>query len=116
MPYQKGVMYVMYHQQNTSFRLYELRNRLFLTSILVIILILLIWFAIVIPIFVNFQLDNYLQQRLTVLSPTISDEKYKEFKAKWALMKNRDDYSMINREMDDIAKIKGTTLPKPLIK
>jgi hypothetical protein len=75
-----------------------------------------IWLLVVIPVFVDLQLNTSFQQRTTVLSPIISDVKFKELRAEWALMKNRNDYLKINKEMDDIAKNNGISLPEPLLK
>lgn len=80
----------------------------------VIILAGLLVFIITIQ-FVNLQLNTSFHQRLSALAPTISDQKYKEFKASWAMMLARSDYEKINEELERIANDRGIMLPELLI-
>jgi len=65
---------------------------------------------------IDLQLNASFQQRLTVLAPKITDQEYEEFEAKWASMKNRDDFLAIVQEMESTATSKGVELPPLLLK
>ncbi|MBE0568232.1 MAG: hypothetical protein IH577_00960 [Deltaproteobacteria bacterium] len=52
-------------------------------------------------------------QRLTILSPYISDYEYKVYKSSWASMKSKPDYESIIAGMDNVARTKRIILPKP---
>jgi hypothetical protein len=94
----------------------EAKRSLIISFLILILLTILLWFILVIPKYAEYELVTSFHQRITILSPKISDIKYKELKSKWAIMKNRNDYLKINDEMDDIAKQNGIALPKPLLK
>lgn len=64
--------------------------------------------------FAELQLNTSFNQRITVLSPKVSDQEIKVLKAKWALMKGRSDYEAINFQMDALARTQGINLPSPL--
>lgn len=72
-------------------------------------------FLLLSKFFVGLQLNTSFNQRLTVLSPDITDQKFKVFRAQWASMHGRVDFENLNREMDVIAMQKNITLPKLLI-
>ena len=64
----------------------------------------------------DLQLNTSFNQRLNILAPVISDQEYKELKASWALMESRGDYEAIVNEMEEMARDKGVSLPKLLLK
>jgi len=66
----------------------------------------------IIPNLVRFQLVSSFNQRLTVLSPYITQQQEKEIKSKWATMHGRKDYLDINETMEDYAKQSSITLPR----
>jgi hypothetical protein len=51
-------------------------------------------------------------QRIAVLSPSISDQEYKEWKARWVMMKGIADYRSIVTDMDKRALALNIELPK----
>lgn len=51
-------------------------------------------------------------QRLTVMAPVISDEEYKEWKAKWAVMNSQNDYHVLVSAMEKRAADLKIELPK----
>lgn len=80
-----------------------------------IALIISIMFALITN-FVDLQLNASFQQRLTVLSPKITDQEYKEFQSLWASMKDREDFLTIVNNMDSVAENKNIELPPLLLK
>jgi hypothetical protein len=62
--------------------------------------------------FLQMALKISFSQRLTVLTPKISDQERKELQAEWASMRNESDYIHIVDEMEQKAKANGITLPK----
>lgn len=66
--------------------------------------------------FAELQYMTSFQQRLTVIAPVISNQRYEELKAQWAVMKNRNDYLAVNTELENIALRFSIELPKPLLK
>lgn len=64
--------------------------------------------------FMVLQMNASFHQRLAVLSPRITDEKYKEFVAAWASMRSERDYAGIVDNMDQTAKSNGVVLPELL--
>lgn len=62
------------------------------------------------------QLNTSFEQRITVIAPIISDQEEEEFRAKWASMRNRDDFEAINFEFESIAMMNEISLPKLLLK
>jgi len=51
-------------------------------------------------------------QRITILSPSISDQEYKGWKSRWVQMKGIADYRSIVAEMDKRALALNIELPK----
>ena len=51
-------------------------------------------------------------QRLTVLSPAISDQEYKEWKSRWAIMRGQNDYRGLVAAMDKRASELNVELPE----
>lgn len=66
--------------------------------------------------FADLQLNTSFEQRLSVLSPVISDLEYKKLKASWALMRSKNDHDEIVKKMDDIASDNSVKLPELLLK
>ena len=64
--------------------------------------------------FATLQLNASFNQRITVLSASVSDQQIKELRANWALMKNRSDYLKINLQMGQLATAAKIELPTPL--
>lgn len=64
--------------------------------------------------FATLQLNASFNQRIAVLSPNVSDQRIKELRASWALMKNRKDYLKINLQMESLANDTKVVLPIPL--
>jgi hypothetical protein len=62
--------------------------------------------------FLEMALKTSFNQRLTVLTPKISDQERKELLAEWASMRTETDYIHIVDEMEQKAKASGITLPK----
>jgi hypothetical protein len=50
-------------------------------------------------------------QRMAVVAPLITDQQYKELRAKWALMRSRRDYESIQEQLAAIAKAHQIVLP-----
>jgi hypothetical protein len=65
-------------------------------------------------IYTDMQVNASFKQRLTVLSPKLSDAEYKEFLAKWASMTSKEDYQAINQKLENQASKVGVKLPRPL--
>ena len=72
----------------------------------------LLWFATL--NFAELQLNASFNQRLAALSPYISDQEHKKFRSRWALMKTRDDYGQISKDMQVLAVSQSVNLPKAL--
>jgi len=64
--------------------------------------------------FIELQLNASFNQRITVLSAKVNDQKIKELKAAWALMENRSDYESITEQMNNIAQKEKIKLPSAL--
>ncbi|HEV3341596.1 MAG TPA: hypothetical protein VG125_14615, partial [Pirellulales bacterium] len=64
--------------------------------------------------FLELQFRTTFEQRLTVLSPELSDKEIKRFRASWASMKGRSDYDAIMTELDTTANTKNVALPGKL--
>lgn len=94
------------------------KNRYVHWLFIVFSVISMFFVVVVMFIFVvlNFQLNTSFDQRITALRPEIDDRVYYKLRADWAKMKNRADFEKINIEMDNMAKIKGLTLPESLVK
>jgi hypothetical protein len=58
------------------------------------------------------EISSSFNQRLTVLTPGISDAEYETFRARWANMRSETDYNAIVANMEARAKELGVTLPK----
>lgn len=68
-----------------------------------------------IGIFADLQLNSSFEQRLAVLAPVLSDLEYKQFKAEWAGMENREDFEAINKQMENMAQDRDVELPELLL-
>jgi len=80
---------------------------------------LYIWFAgvtVAVKAFADLQLNTSFQQRLSVLSPAISDLEYKKLKAAWAVMRSKKDHDEIVKNMENIASKNSINLPELLLK
>lgn len=64
--------------------------------------------------FIELQLNASFNQRITVLSAKIPEQRIKELKAAWASMENRSDYEALTVQMDRLAKERGVKLPVAL--
>jgi hypothetical protein len=63
----------------------------------------------------DYLLNTSFAQRITVLTPHISEHERQEFAALWASMRNRRDYERLNAKLEDTATARGVKLPKPLL-
>lgn len=70
---------------------------------------------ILVSVRTDLQLNTSFNQRLNVLSPHITELRYKELVSDWALMQNRQNYEKIVEEMEKIALKNQIQLPKLLI-
>ncbi len=57
-------------------------------------------------------ISSSFEQRLIILSPSISDQEYKIWKARWASMQNINDYRSIQKDLDKRAVELKVSLPK----
>jgi hypothetical protein len=73
-------------------------------------------FSLSASIYYDIQLNTSFKQRLTVLSPALTDVEEKEYRAKWAKMKSRSDYEQINSMMEANAARHSIHLPELLLK
>ena len=64
--------------------------------------------------FANLQLNATFNQRIAALSPELSDQKVKRFRARWALMEKRADYRSIQGDLEKVAAAKSIKLPPSL--
>lgn len=64
--------------------------------------------------FIELQLNASFNQRVTVLSAKIPEQRIKELKAAWASMENRSDYEALTAQMNSLAKEQGVKLPVAL--
>ena len=58
------------------------------------------------------ELNLFFQQRLSIISPYITEREEKVLRAKWASMKNASDYKEINTLIDNYAKMNNISVPK----
>lgn len=56
------------------------------------------------------------KQRFTIIEQFISDQEEEDILAKWALMKDKNEYISVNKMLDAIANENNITLPEPNIK
>ncbi|UOU98036.1 hypothetical protein MUU74_16265 [Chryseobacterium daecheongense] len=85
-------------------------NDYVLFPILIIFSIYFLTFA-----YADLNLNTSFNQRLNVLKPYIDSDQEELLISKWALMKNRNDFNKINKEMEDLAKKNKVILPENLI-
>jgi len=85
-------------------------------------IILFFWFAVTllsmsyyaIVFYADTQMNTSFNHRLMILKPHIDLQDEEELTAKWALMKNRNDYDAINKNLENYAKRNNIILPKKL--
>lgn len=65
--------------------------------------------------FTDLQLNTNFNQRLNAVAPYIDDKEIKILKSKWATMKNRSDFELINNQFENIAIENKIQLPKNLL-
>lgn len=81
-----------------------------------IVLLLPTVIFLLLTVFADLQLNTSFNQRLTVLSPKLTDQEIKEFRASWASMGNRTDFENLNGMLESTAKKYSVKLPKQLLK
>lgn len=64
--------------------------------------------------FIELQLNASFNQRITVLSAKVHEQRIKELKAAWASMENRSDYEYITEQMNKLALEEKIKLPTAL--
>lgn len=94
----------------------SLRHKLYIASVIYFILFAILIMLVSFRLITDVQLNASFQQRLSVLTPRISDQERKELAAAWSSMQSRDDYEEIGQRMNILAKKHGITLPEPLVK
>ncbi len=80
------------------------------------VLIFLIFANDIFSSYVDLKLNTSFAQRCTVIAPYIDDQTQKILQSKWASMKSRKDYEVVNKYLEDIAKSKNVVLPEVLLK
>ncbi len=78
--------------------------------------IVAIFIGIVVPNFAKEQYLRSFQQRMTVLAPYITEQQEEEVRAKWAMMKDRDDYLAVNQILEQLASQHNIVLPENIIR
>lgn len=63
----------------------------------------------------DLQLNTSFDQRLNAISPYVSDYQYKTFKSKWAMMKTRKDFELINTQIEIVGQLNKLNLPPNLL-
>lgn len=66
-------------------------------------------------LFAELQYSTSFEQRLTALSPSISEQEEESLRAQWANMRSRLDYEGVNARLEELAKRNGISLPEPLL-
>lgn len=56
--------------------------------------------------------NSTFQQRINAIAPYIDEQKEEELKSKWALMHSRNDFDMLDKEIELVAKGNKLALPK----
>jgi len=87
-------------------------NQLMLVASLAVVSVISLRFTLL--AFADLQLNTGFQQRVTILSPYLSDNEIKQLNAMWASMKNRQDYERINTQLITYGQAYGVELPDPL--
>ncbi|HCG6123075.1 TPA: hypothetical protein NJ077_004590 [Vibrio parahaemolyticus] len=64
--------------------------------------------------YVGFQMNASFSQRVTILSPYISEQDVKVLKSEWAQMQSREDYEAINEKILSVAESNNIVLPRLL--
>ena len=95
--------------------LHNKKRKVFQLCLIVLFLYFIIISSAIKP-FTDLQFNTSFQQRLTILSPKITELELKEFEAAWALMQSRKDFEAINNRMEETAKKYGVVLPPNLLK
>jgi hypothetical protein len=81
----------------------------------IVILILIVGFTTdSFVVYADLQLNTSFSQRLDALSPYISDQEQRQLRSAWALMKNREDYEKINKQIEEFAGRSHLEIPPPL--
>ncbi|BBO86129.1 hypothetical protein DSCO28_66950 [Desulfosarcina ovata subsp. sediminis] len=86
------------------------KSRLIILWILLVALHLSLIFLIIKP-FSDIQLNTSFQQRLTIISPYLTNIEEKKLKASWASMEFRTDYEKIVSQIEKIANDNNAKLP-----
>ncbi|MBW2741964.1 MAG: hypothetical protein JRE64_24670 [Deltaproteobacteria bacterium] len=87
-------------------------NKIFLFPLIVLLLIEVVY--VLSMNFAGYQMNTSFIQRMRVIRPLVEDKQYFEIKAKWAMMKNKEDYDTIKRKIEEIAKNNNIVLPELL--
>jgi hypothetical protein len=82
----------------------------FIAIVLCIISVLLL--ALTVDSYIRLKTASTFNQRLTVITPLISDQERKEFLAGFASMESKGDFEAVMRSMDKVAEKNNIKLPK----
>lgn len=85
------------------------------TRVLLAVLLLLSAPYVAISIFTDLQLNTSFNQRLTVLTPHITEHDAQVLRAEWASMNGRVDHKAITLKMEALAASAHVKLPAPLL-
>lgn len=85
------------------------------TNIFLGIFLVVILFRFLMVAFIDFQLNSSFERRIASLTPVITDQQYKELRARWATMKNHKDYIDIREKMNSLANEKHLVIPNNLL-
>lgn len=100
-----------------SIRFYTRNAKKILVSLTIYSLIpFVLFFVLYFGTFAELQLNTSFNQRLNAVAPYISAQDLLFLKSKWALMKNRNDFEIINTEIEAIAVSNNLDLPENLLK
>lgn len=110
------VIFLVKHAESKIVERITKRRKIF-RALIPILSVIMVFLSILILVIIrtDLQLNTSFKQRLTALSPHVSDLKIKELKASWAMMQDRKNYEEIIEEMENIAQKNGVQLPKLLI-
>ena len=87
------------------------RNPKVLFSILTASLLIVTFYLLSLN-YAGFQMNASFSQNMRIIRPLIEDKRYYVIDAKWAMMKNRNDYESINEELNQIASKHNIVLPE----
>ncbi len=91
-------------------------RKLIIFSYILQIAFILVVVGIIFTAYVDLQLNSSFSQRCTVLKPYIGGQQEDILQSKWASMKSRKDYEVLNQYIEGLARTKNIILPEVLLK